>query len=158
MNWNLHLSCLEVYWKARARKNEGLDKRREIGCVAITRRLKRPTKNYWMNVRNCFTKVTSRYTKKANWTRTICVSKLWFGQQRKCFFFFLSIFNTGTSSFGFGILAVIPVTVVVLCLFACCVYVAPRSAPWRYFDARKLASLSARLGYALASRPKVTKC
>ncbi|XP_075556498.1 uncharacterized protein LOC142588541 isoform X3 [Dermacentor variabilis] len=32
----------------------------------------------------------------------------------------------GTSSFGFGILAVIPVTVVVLCLFACCVQVALR--------------------------------
>ncbi|XP_065307769.2 uncharacterized protein [Dermacentor albipictus] len=31
-----------------------------------------------------------------------------------------------TSSFGFGILAVIPVTVVVLCLFACCVQVALR--------------------------------
>lgn len=31
-----------------------------------------------------------------------------------------------TSSFGFGILAVIPVTVVVLCLFACCIQVALR--------------------------------
>lgn len=40
-----------------------------------------------------------------------------------------------TSSFGFGILAVIPVTVVVLCLFACCVQVALRKQQQVPFNA-----------------------